>query len=116
MQIRRQGSDSQSRRNLDSDETIPKNSHREKVGRNKNVSNVGMGLDDIINERDAQELSAIAPVEIELSSIIRDVEVGQVPENDYLDIYKSPRDLEDDFPAHDVDEPLSPSPRDTEPS
>jgi len=54
------------------------------------------------------------PLEIELSSIIRDVDVGQV----HLEFNEENKETPDydDYPAIDVDEPLSPSPRDSEPS
>jgi hypothetical protein len=47
MQNRRQGSESQNRGNIDSDQNIPKKSQWKKIGRNNKDSKVGMGLDDI---------------------------------------------------------------------
>ncbi len=72
---------------------------------------VGAGLDDLENEQDG---TRNPPVEIELSSIIRDVDVGQI--NLEFDIDSNQAPDFDDYPAVDMDEPLSPSPRDSEPS
>jgi hypothetical protein len=81
-------------------------------GRSKNnITMVGTGMDDLDKEEDRR---VSAPVEIELSTIIRDVDVGQVILEFEASIKVTPE--EDDYPTHDVDEPLSPSPRDSEPS
>lgn len=80
-------------------------------GHRNNISLVGAGVDDIIKGNGEEEID---PVEIELSSIIRDVNVGQV-HIEFDNQNKHTPDY-DDFPPHDVDEPLSPSPRDSEPS
>jgi hypothetical protein len=73
---------------------------------------VGTGMDD--QQDKEEERRGCDPVEIELSTIIRDVDVGQVNLEFETSIKVKPG--EDEYPIHDVDEPLSPSPRDSEPS
>ena len=73
---------------------------------------VGTGMDDQLDKE--EERRGCVPVEIELSTIIRDVDVGQVNLEFETSIKGTPG--EDEYPIHDVDEPLSPSPRDSEPS
>ena len=80
--------------------------------RNTDKSMVGTGMDDKLDKE--EDRTSCAPVEIELSTIIRDVEVGQVNLEFDASIKVTPE--EDEYPIHDVDEPLSPSPRDSEPS
>jgi hypothetical protein len=94
---------------FDDDQVVGQKSPWEK--RKNNMSMLGAGLDDIEKDQDG---TMNPPVEIELSSIIRDVDVGQI--NLEFDIDNNQAPDYDDYPAIDMDEPLSPSPRDSEPS
>jgi hypothetical protein len=79
---------------------------------NKSIMMVGTGMDDQMDKDENRK--SCAPVEIELSTIIRDVDVGQVKLEFDASIKVTPEEHE--YPINDVDEPLSPSPRDSEPS
>ena len=82
--------------------------------RKTNMSSmVGTGIDDHLDKE--EDIRVSAPVEIELSTIMRDVDVGQVSLEFEASIKVTPPE-EDEYPCHDVEEPLSPSPRDSEPS